>query len=77
MSMYNHLQDSYSTNPYTVICSKCRAKYEVEEDDGTPGCRDVERAYCKFCNTLLAKHHGDCYARLIDDSEVDSIYKKA
>lgn len=61
---------------HEVTCT-CGATYEITEDDGIPGCRDVERFYCQFCGKELASHHGDCMGHLLDDSGVDVFLKSA
>lgn len=67
MGWNDHLfDDSYS---YKVKC-KCGAIYEITENDGVPGCREIEHVYCRFCGEKLAQHFGDCNGRLIDSSLV-------
>lgn len=73
MSQINHMDRHDSDTNYTTC--KCGAKYEIYTDDGTPGCRDIEKAYCKFCGTELAEHYGTCDAKLIDDSNVSEELK--
>ena len=59
-----------------VTC-RCGAKYSIYEDDGTPGCRDVETVICEFCGKELARHHGTCDGTLIDDKAVSKALKEA
>ena len=36
-------------------CPKCKAKLEVEENDTTPGCREMEEVFCPKCGTEVTK----------------------
>lgn len=65
-----------TSDSHKVTCT-CGATYEITEDDGIPGGRDVEHFYCEFCGKELASHHGDCMGRLLDDSGVDVFLKSA
>lgn len=59
-----------------VIC-RCGAKYDIYEDDGTPGCRDIETVNCEFCGVELARHFGTCDGTLADDRGVSKSLKAA
>lgn len=56
---------SLSTEERWIVTCTCGARVEITIGDGIPGCRDVEVAYCPKCHTELARHHGDCDARLV------------
>ena len=58
MGHNDHL-DNWDTEVYKKTCS-CGAVYEITESDGIPGCRSIEKVYCKFCGKELARHFGDC-----------------
>ena len=36
-------------------CSKCGAKLGVEENDTTPGCREMEEVTCPVCHEKVTK----------------------
>ena len=36
-------------------CDKCGAKLEIDECDTTPGCREMEEAFCPKCGELVTK----------------------
>lgn len=59
-----------------VTC-RCGAKYSIYEDDGMPGCRDIEIVNCRFCDAELARHFGTCEGTVIDDSAVPDGLKAA
>lgn len=54
---------------HMVTCD-CGAVYKIYEDDGVPGCRDIETVECQFCGKELARHFGTCDGYLVDDSKV-------
>lgn len=54
---------------YNRQCT-CGAKFLVYEDDGEPGCRDIETVSCPFCGREIARHFGTCEGRVVDDSKV-------
>lgn len=56
---------------------RCGAVYSIYEDDGVPGCRDVETVNCQFCGAELARHFGNCNGRLVDDKQVSDELKCA
>ena len=54
----------------THITCVCGAVFEIYEDDGVPGCRDVERVYCPYCGHEVARQFGTCEGRVVDDDNV-------
>lgn len=38
-----------------VICSTCGAELRIEENDRTPGCREMEEVFCPNCGEEVAK----------------------
>ena len=73
---WNDNIERWDSTRKTVKC-RCGAVYSIYEDDGTPGCRDIETANCEFCGAKLASHFGDCYATLVDDKDVSDALKDA
>lgn len=62
---------------HNQVKCRCGAIYEIYQDDGIPGCRDIETVDCTFCGAELAKHFGTCNGTLIDDSNVSKVLKNA
>ena len=75
MGWNDHMERLDSSQQHTTC--RCGAKYSIYEDDGTPGCRDIETVTCKFCGKELARHFGTCEGTLVDDSDVPDTLKKA
>ena len=73
MGQIDHI-DRWDAMRNTVTCD-CGAVYEIYEDDGTPGCRDVETVNCKYCGKELARHFGTCEGILISDDNVSDELK--
>lgn len=59
---------------YQLTC-RCGAVLIVHEDDGVPGCRDIEHAYCPICLAEVARYYGTCDVIGIDDSNVSQSIK--
>lgn len=38
------------TDMVYCVCSKCGTKLRIEENDTTPGCRDMEEVFCPVCH---------------------------
>lgn len=36
-------------------CPNCGAKLEIEDNDTTPGCREMEEVFCPKCNEPILK----------------------
>jgi len=36
-------------------CENCGVDLEIDENDTTPGCREMEEVYCPKCNKLATK----------------------
>lgn len=75
MDWNDHIEQLDSSRIHTTCC--CGAKYNIYEDDDTPGCRDIETVNCEFCGKELARHHGTCKGQLVDDRAVSDVLKKA
>lgn len=71
MGWNDHFYDRADSTDRVVTCS-CGAKYRIHEDDGTPGCRDVETVICEFCGKELARHHGTCDGELIKGPNISN-----
>ena len=65
--------DSITTR---TVC-RCGAVYSIYEDDGIAGCREIEKANCRFCGQELARHFGNCTGSLLDSSSVPIELKEA
>lgn len=37
------------------VCSKCKAKLKIDENDTMPGCRELEEVYCPICDEEVTK----------------------
>lgn len=75
MSWNDHI-GRFDSSHDCVTC-RCGAKYSIYEDDGTPGCRDVETFNCQFCGAELARYFGTCEGTLVDDHDVSDVLKAA
>ncbi len=40
---------------FICTCPKCGAKLRVEENDTTPGCREMEEVLCPVCQEEVTK----------------------
>lgn len=68
MSWNDHFYDD-AKSEHLITC-RCGAKYQIYEDDGVPGCRDVESVYCEYCGKEIARRFGSCDGKMIDDHDV-------
>lgn len=75
MGQNDHIE-RFDASRRQVKC-RCGARYAIYEDDGIPGCRDIETANCEFCGAELAQHFGTCDRTLIDDHDVSEMLKVA
>lgn len=39
----------------SCTCTNCGTKLRIDENDRTPGCREMEEVFCPVCNELVTK----------------------